>query len=244
MRLVSSGIFRTNERIALASTTHNALLAKGDPAPDGAAANWIYWKEIALRLIEQSPEKSMLLCKKILESVDGIETIMNRHHMMNVLDKIAAGSPDEVWDVAARYIDQPLDKSGRAISKWMRGGMLGLGGSFLSLVDHKKIFDWIDHDPRKRAPHMAHCVPPQLQGGDCLARELLKRYGRDDVVQEALLANFLTREASYSELQDYKKEKDRILRYKKSEDNVTVNRWLDAYVAVLDKWIEEARIRE
>ena len=230
--------------LALRLLTHNALFAKEDPAPGGAAVNWIYWKEIAIRLIEQSPEKSMLLCKKILESVDGIETIMNRHHMMNVLDKIAAGSPDDVWDAASRYIDQPLDKRGRAISKWMRGGMLGLGASFLALVDHNKIFDWIDHDPRKRAPHMAHCVPPQLQGGNCLTRELLNRYGQDDGVQEALLANFLTRGASYSELQDYKKEKDRILKYKQSEDSVTVNQWLDAYVAVLDKWIERARIRE
>ena len=223
--------------LALCILTHDTLLSKGDSAPDGSTVYWIYWKKIAIRLIEQNPEKSIQLGRKILESVDGIEMMMYRNHMMNVIDKIAVGFPDEMWDMVAQYINPPLDKRGRAISKWMRSGVLGADGRFLALVKNEKIFDWIDYSPPDRAPLMARCVPPQLQGDNCIAIELLKRYGQDDTVQEALLANFLTGTASYSELQDNKDAKNAALRCKESEDDMLVNGWLDNYVAILEKRI-------
>ena len=224
--------------LALSILTHDTILGNASASPNCPAIDWIYWKEIALMLIEQDPEKSIQLARRILESVDGIKTMLYRDQMMNVLDQISIGSPNETWDVVAQYINPPLDKRGRAISKWLRGGMLGLGGSFLARVESKKIFAWIDHDTPKRAPLMARYVPPQLQSDNCLVKELLKRYGQDDSVQEALLANFLTGNVSYSELQDNKKARDVALVCMESEGDANVNRWLGTYVARLDKLIE------
>ena len=230
--------------LTLQLLTHNAFFGKEHPPSFDIMVDH-YWKEVALELIEQYPEKSRELCKKILENMGEIGTIVRTHsRAMEVLDKVASKFPNETWNLVTQYIDLPFDERGFAIINWMRGGMFEPSDSFLELVDYKKIFDWIDHDPHRRASYIANYAPPYLRKDNCLVRELLKKYGNDEAVQRSLLANFSTGSFSGHASQHYQTIKEKMITYKESEDDENVKKWIDFYVKVLDEDIKREKIRE
>ena len=74
--------------------------------------------------------------------------------------------------------------------------------------------------------------------------ELLKKYGSDEMVDRNLLANFMTGFFFGSAVEHYRKNREGILEYKKTEDNENSNRWLDSYLEILDKNIERETVLE
>ena len=228
-------------KLTLRLLTHDALFEKNSQIITNPLVDH-YWKEIAMELIKQYDGKSPLLCNKILENMDPT-SMLARSGTLEVLNKIASESPNEVWDMAVRYIGKPLDEQGYAISNWMRGGISASASGFLEVVDHERVFDWIDGDPHYRAPHIARYAPPILQNGS-LVMELLKKYGSDERVGRNLLANFMTGFFSGSAVEYYRKNKEEVLEYKKTEDNENSNHWLDSYLEILDKNIERETVLE
>ena len=234
-------IANSDASLALDLLTRNAFLKKDGEARAYPLADY-YWKEIALEHIEQHPENSLILGDKILESMDSV-SLASHAWMREVLNKIASESPNEMWNMAVRYIGKHLDEHGYAVLSWMRGGIAGSNGELLGLIDHERVFDWIDSDPHYRALHMARFSPPLLQKGS-LAMELLKRYGEDDRVGQSLLASFLTGFFSGSAVEHYTEVKGRVLEYKEGEENGNINRWLDSYLEILDERIKKEAVLE
>lgn len=223
--------------------TNDAFLGDKKTLPYDTMVDY-YWKEIGLRFIEQYPKRSLKLADKMLESMGNDSTIVSSHSQtLEVLDKISSDFPDETWELVTKYIDLPFDKRGFAIINWMRGGLFEKSHSFLEHVDFTKIFDWIDHDPHKRAPYIAEHAKPELTPTS-LARELLVRYGDDESVQKSLAANFFTGGFSGPGSSYYQKRQDEILAYKKTEENENVKNWIDFYVKCLDEDIQRERLRE
>lgn len=204
-----------------------------------------YWKEIGLLFIKQYPQKSLDLMDKMLESMGNRSSIMSIHSQtLEVLDKISFDFPNKTWELVTKYIDLPFDERGYAIINWMRGGLFDSGNSFLHMVDFQKIFDWIDHDPHRRASYIAGHIKPELKKENCLVRELLIKYGNDESVQSSLTSNFFTGGFSGSMSVHYQQKKEEILEYKKTEDNENVLRWIDLYVKFLDEDIKREKLRE
>lgn len=231
--------------LSLRLLSHSAFFGKERPPSFGIVVDH-FWKETAEEMIKQHPDKSLALCKTMLENMgSGPGSIATTgSQAMEVLDKIALKHPNETWDLAARYIDLPFDERGFAIMNWMRGGMFKTPGSFLESVDFDRISDWIDHDPHKRAPYMARHVPPVLRKDNCVTRELLKKYGDDESVQRNLLANFSTEAFSGPASQHHQTTKEKMLAYKESEDDENVKNWIDVYVRALDGDIKREKLRE
>ena len=224
--------------------THETLFDNKYPKSHNNMVDY-YWQEIALEFIEQHPRKSLDLAQKMLEHMGADGPII--HYMsqaMTVLDRISTKHPNEIWDLVTRYVDLPVDERGYAIVTWMRGGLFNPSASFIELVDYRKIFDWIDHDPHRRAPFMANHAPPYLRKDNCLTRELLIKYGTDEKVRTEILANFSTGGFSGSASAYYQSIKDKILTYKETEENVNVKSWIDFYVKVLDEDIKREKLRE
>jgi len=111
-------------------------------------------------------------------------------------------------------------------------------------VDFQNIFDWIDHDPHKRASYITEHIKPELKKENSLARELLVKYGKDEKVQRSLVANFFTGGFSGSAATHYQNKKDNILAYKETDDNENVRNWIDFYVKSLDEDISREKLRE
>lgn len=203
------------------------------------------WKEIAMKFIQQYPEKSLVIAEKMLDGMGYDSPVANAHSQsIEVLDRVATEQPNEIWEAIARFIDLPIDERGYAIIRWVRGRTPDSNPGFIHLVDFERIFDWIDHDPHSRAPFMARYSPPNLSSEKCLAREILMRYGKEDSVQRNLLASFYTESFSGLASEHYQGKKDEILRYKKTEDDENVKRWIDMYVDSLDADIQREKLDE
>ena len=90
-------------------------------------------------------------------------------------------------------------------------------------------------------------VPKTLfreHGRFCLAREVLVRYGDRKDVKNELTANFSTEGWTGPESSHLQGKKECLLKYKTEETNENVQRWIDEYVAIIDKENERAQIRE
>jgi hypothetical protein len=73
---------------------------------------------------------------------------------------------------------------------------------------------------------------------------VLIRYGASEDVRSSLRANFSSEGWSGPASLHYQEKKDWLLASKKDEDNENVKRWIDEYVSVLDREIEQARVEE
>ena len=233
-----------NAELTLELLLHKVFFDKRHASAHNPMVDY-YWEETVMKFIRQYPEKSLTVAAKMLDGMGYDVPIANIHSQsIKVLDRVAAEQPNEVWDAIARFIDLPIDERGYAIINWVRGRRPDSKPSFIQLVDFEKIFDWIDHDPHSRAPFMARYSPPNLGNERCLAREILVRYGQEDSVQRNLLANFHSGGFSGLASEHYQGKKDEVLRYKKTEDNENVNRWIDLYVDSLDAYIQREKLDE
>ncbi|MGY5149069.1 MAG: hypothetical protein ACW9W3_03315 [Candidatus Nitrosopumilus sp. bin_68KS] len=233
-----------DEELTLNLLTHEVFFDKKYPAVHNTMIDF-YWKEIAIEFIEQYPQKSLVILEKMLENM-GTDGIIVRTHSqtMEVLDIIANKFPNETWEIITKFVDLPFDERAFHIINWMRGGIFDSKTTFIQNVDFEKIFDWIDHDPHRRASFIVTYVPPQLKKEKSLAREILVKYGKDDSVRRGLLSNFLTGGFSGPGSKHFQNKKNEILEYKKTEDNENVKHWIDFYIEALDEDIKREKLSE
>ncbi|MCE9651695.1 MAG: ATP-binding protein [Nitrosarchaeum sp.] len=241
-------VFRMKKPLDLELTskllTHEVLFDKKYPPVYNTMIDY-YWKEITLEFIKQFPDKALMIADKMLENMGRDGTIVRTHSQsMEVLDVISNDFPNDIWELITKYVDLPFDERAFDIINWMRGGMFETTPNFIEKVNFEKIFDWIDHDPNRRASFIINYVPPILKKEKCLARELLIRYGQDESVKRSLLSNFSTGFFSGPASVQFENEKQELLEYKKTEDNDNVKEWIDYYVKKLDEDIERERLRE
>jgi hypothetical protein len=147
-----------------------------------------------------------------------------------------------------KYLGPPIDTRAFSIREWLKGGdLLYAKEGMLSFIPVEKIWEWVDEDLEKRAWYLASFVPKTLfreEGKTCLAREVLVRYGTREDVRSNLRANFSTEGWSGPASLYYQEKKNWLVDFKKDEDNENVKRWIDEYVSVLDRKIEQAKVEE
>ena len=233
-----------NVELTLELLLHEVFFDKRHASTSNTMVDF-YWKETAMKFIQQYPEKSLTIAEKMLDGMGYDTPIANAHSQsIEVLDRAATKRPNEIWEIITRFIDLPIDERGYAIINWVRGRTSDSKPGFIQLVDFEEIFDWIDHDPHSRAPFIARYSPPNLSNERCLVREILVRYGGEDSVQRNLLANFHTETFSGLASEHYQGKKDKVLRYKETEYDENVKRWIDMYVDSLDADIQREKLNE
>jgi hypothetical protein len=236
--------------LTLRLLTAAALFRKGEEDARSAQLEDYEWTELGKAFVERYPDDSVQVADKMLEHFGEDGTILEGYHsqVLQVLDEIARRSPTEVWKRATRYLGPPIDARAYRIAQWLRGGMFeDRGTGILPLVPLRDIWAWVDEDVEKRAWYLATFVPKTLsrkEGEVCLAREVLVRYGDRRDVRNNLSANFGTGSWSGPESSHYQSQKEWLLGFKKGERNENVKRWVDEYVASLNRQIERALIEE
>jgi len=117
----------------------------------------------------------------------------------------------------------------------------------LALIPVDELWRWVDENIEQRPGYFASLVPKNLfrtEGRICLAREVLVRYGQRQDVRNSLMLNFSSESWWGPESLHYGAQKEELLNFKKDETDPNVKRWIDEYVAALDRQIERARIEE
>ena len=122
-----------------------------------------YWYETAKKIIEKYPEKSINIAQNILKHMGSNNRMNNPYsQIISILNNICSKMPNEIWDLIIIYLNVPLNHNGLAILNWLRSDPPSME-CFFDIVDHERIFKWVDQDPKTRSRLLSRYVKPDLQ---------------------------------------------------------------------------------
>ena len=237
------------EELTLRLLTHPLLFQKPQTGRRDQM-DYYYWAQIGKSFVQIYPERSLELTDKMLEHFGENDTIFEGFdgQTQTVLNEITKVYPQAVWEKITKYLGPPIDSRAFHIKEWLRGGnFFEEKEGAIVLIPQEVIWKWVDENVENRAWYLASFVPKKLfreEGKTCLAVEVLVRYGQREDVRRNLTANFSTEGWWGSESLHYQTKKQHLLDFKKNEDNENVKRWIDEYVSLLDRYIEQAKIEE
>ncbi len=237
------------KELTLRLLTHESLYQKVEAGRHQQMDDY-HWTEIGKTFVQLYPRKSLEIAEKMMEHFGGDGTILERFNSPTqaVLNEITRRYPQKVWKLVTKYLGPPIDSRAFHIKEWLRGGEhYEAKEGILPIIPLKNIWQWVDEDVEKRALYLASFVSKNLfhqEGKICLARELLVRYGKREDVRKRLIGNFLRGSWWGPRSQHYQGKKQQLLNFKEGESNENVRLWIDEFVSLLDREIEQARIEE
>jgi hypothetical protein len=237
------------KELTLRLLTHKSLFQKPETGRRGQMDEY-HWRGIGKAFVHAFPEKALDLADTILEHFNEDGTILEGFFSAthSVINEIIMKYPIDVWEKIKKYLGPPIDTHAYFISQWLRGGdHYAAKEGTLTFIPIQKVWEWVDEDVEEHAWYLASFVPKPLfreEGKTCLAREVLIRYGARKDVRSNLRANFSTESWTGPASLHYQEKKNWLLGFKNDEDNENVKRWIDEYVSVLNREIEQARVEE
>ena len=233
---------------------HNALFEKERPEARGSHRDFD-WSEVTRKFLLDHPDRKLFFARRLLEHMGEDSVIMQRYgqsYAHQVLAEITNELPREVWAIVAPLLGPPIDSRAYSLMDWLRGGEPSVGTSkdaesALAFVPLEDLWSWVDQDIENRAWYLARLVPKELfidSQRPCLAREVFIRYGDREDVQRNLIGNFSTEGWVGSESDQYRAKKERLEQLLEAETQPRVREWLERYIGLLQKSVDQARIGE
>lgn len=144
-----------------------------------------------------------------------------------------------MWQIIAGYLGPPVDSRAFHIYHWLREGVL-------ALIPAEPVWKWVKEDLEKRAWYVANFVPQVFPGDpkSVSAREVLVRYGSRKDVRSNLMANFSTEMWTGPESSHAQRKLEQLRNWRDGETNVNVLKWLDDYIASVERRVERAKVDE
>jgi hypothetical protein len=238
------------EELTFQLLTNPALFNENERVPKQTGDEY-YWTELCKEFIEKYPNRAVELADVIIENFGKIGTILGDYYSRSkkILDSIAQKFPLYVWQKITKYLGPPIDTRAFHLNSWLNGDD-SFGSEIpgaLSIFPMEEIFKWVDEDIEKRAWYLASFVPKGLfniEGKPCFVREVLIRYGERDDVLSSLESNLSSESWRGPASSHFQAKKEALIEFKKGETNKIILNWVDKYIALIDEWIEQERIRE
>jgi hypothetical protein len=209
-----------------------------------------YWTGIGIAFLQSYPSRAIDLAAVILESFGRQGSVRGGTFSRTdrVINRIANDHPIETWNIVSKYLGPPLDDRSFSLRYWLRGGdHYEAPEGALTFFPPEPVFQWVEADIEERSGLIASFVPPKLfheANRVCYAREVLVRYGKEEAVLGNLAANFSTEGWVGPGSVHYQNKKEELLRFKASESNPLVRKWIDHYVSDLEFSARRERIEE
>lgn len=200
------------------------------------------WLQIATAFLNQFPDAGIPIAERMIETFGEEGTITGGYHnqVEQVLQKVAKGSPSEVWKSISQRLGPPIDSRAFRLKNWLREGGL-------AAMRPEDVWRWVDADVEKRAWYAATIVPPNLTHSEAdvsWARELLVRYGDREDVRRNLHANFGTEVWWGPASAHYEGKRQSLEALRNGETNRKVRLWLDESIQSLEHQVKQEKIFE
>jgi hypothetical protein len=207
-----------------------------------------YWKETASKLLAVFPETGDDIADAIIGSFGLNQGIfgLNSDYLMEVLSDITKKNPEGMWLKITSYLEK-TDSHLFYIMDWLNGkDSFEKNDPAIFLFNRQNIWEWVNCDPKSRAPMLATFVPHDLGTleNPSIARELLVKYGNDKSVRDNFSNYYSTNFFNGSAVSRYSDRKKRFIELKNSEKNVNIVKWIDETISSLNEDIERAKINE
>ena len=212
--------------------------------------DYYHWTEVGKAFVQVHLKESKFLVSWMLEHFGERGTILDHSSQTaSVLSWVTEHTPQEVWPMITKFLGPPTDARAFFLQEWLGGGLREkddpMSQGMLSHVPLELIWTWVDENVEQRAKYLASFVPKSLfRGEDCLARNVLMRYGERNDVREAFSAHYSSGVWWGPESMHFELVKRELLDFKLEEKDLNVKCWINEYVIELDKYIERAKIRE
>ena len=210
-----------------------------------------WWAEVARVLCTHYEDVALEIAEMMLNHAgeSGTIVVLLDQEPAGVLDVALRQNPWEIWKMATSMLGPPIDGRAFVIGHWLRGSeTFGSGGSYiLEEIPQHLIWEWARECPKSRPVILGEFVPRVFRGekdGSCLARELLLQYGYDPEVRSALRGNFSTEGWAGPESEHLRSKITWLRDLRDEETNPNILKWIDEYIAQLDRRAEFARQRE
>ncbi len=232
--------------------THASLFKESDKELHGPMMEY-HWTEIGEAFVRLYPEKNLEFVKIMLSHFGQKGSIVRRHsRTCSVLTELTKRHPIQVWKSVSKHLEARDDFLRMLdLEKWLRGvdtSTTEKERGALTLIPSEKIWEWVDGDVEIRAEYTAFSLIPKKHLAEewktSLVRAMLKRYGMQENVRRALMANYLTGVWSGPASSRYERKKQDLLRIKNTEDDKDIKLWIDDFVDGLEKEIELAKVEE
>lgn len=211
------------------------------------------WSQVALRYIKQYPDDVEFLINFMAKYYGRKNSIFESHHeATKVLTELAKLEPQLVWERVAEQLSlNRYDTWG--LENWLQGEVSfgeDRNGGAIDIIDRKVLTDWIDEDPKNRAPLVARMVPHDFgfsnkDGEQSWLQIILNKYGDDPRVESAVNANLWSEGYSGPASQHYAAKLEDVKRFKTmNAESTNIQNWANKYIPGLEEQVEQSKIRE
>lgn len=235
-----------DEELAVRLLTHDVFLMN-DAIVQYSQMTQYHWEETAKELVEVNPDTAVQMLDSIFDNLGSKGTLIRTSNDVNeVLSKILNKRPEETW----RRITETLDKRDERmiwLSNWLSGGFRAEGEYPIKSVPPELIWEWVDDDVSDNGVLAARLIPARFFHADekvCLARELLKRYGDDEDVRQAVSNNYHSETIVGPASEHYRKKKQNIYEFKEEKEHPNVLKWANEEISDLEKQIRASEMQE
>lgn len=226
--------------------THDVFLVN-DSMVQYSQMTQYHWEETAKELVETNPDSAVKMLDPIFDNLGTRGTLISTSHDVNeVLSKILDLKPEETWEKITETLDK-RDERMLWLSNWLSGGFRDKGVKPIKSVPPELIWEWVDEDVSGNGILSARLIPARFFHDEeevCLARDLLKRYGDNEDVRQAVSNNYHSETMVGPSSEHYKKKKQHIEEFKEQEDHPNVIKWANEELSDLEKRIRAAEMRE
>jgi hypothetical protein len=210
----------------------------------------LYWAEIANRLITEAPEFAVKLLEGVLEQWTTPDASLGGtpNPAASLLYEVVKEHPTESWQAISRLIRDLRSTRTWLIMKWLQGHSdvsEDIIVSAFTVLNFDDVARWVNKARRRRARFLARYVPKSLtESRGMFTRQFLARYGDDKEVRHELMVNFSTVGFWGAASDHYQEAKDRLVALRKQETDKNLRKFLDEYIGVLDRRVEDWKVRE
>jgi hypothetical protein len=208
------------------------------------------WTEVATKFLSQEPSFGVQFLEEVLDRWNSYDASfgITPNRAATILFSILRENPDESWEAITKLVKDLKGAKTWMIMHWLQaydGVRDDNSFSGFNFLKFELVAKWIDKSKKSRARFIAQYVPKtfELPAGD-FTRHFIKRYGDDQEVRHALMANFGTEGWNGEASVHYQNKRNQLASYRAVEKNPHFITFLDEYIESLDSQIEYWKTRE
>lgn len=208
-----------------------------------------YWNQIAKEWITQYQSRKTELFEKIfLTCPENLLTLCSvGDDAKNILWQIAKEDPNNCWQVLTKIIEDVHSRIYSRIRHWL-GNEISFDDNVFGaiiLFEIGSITDWIDGNPKERAPYIARTVPKSFDNNyGKITRTIVDKYGDLQEVRNALHCNFGSGGWCGPRSKHCEEKRRNARQWLLNEQSQNVRNWLQEYIKYLTMDIEQAELEE
>lgn len=207
-----------------------------------------YWTDLAKRFRQRFPRHDLELLSIIIRRTGSRPSLRAVGSMHETAAEICMADPKGAWSILAGDLARNTNISSWSLRRWL--GDTGLRSNparpLVECFDPDDIVQWVDEDLDARLRLVIEFAPKTLATGPSgeLSRRLIGKYGDNDLVRDSLIGHFDTGTFFGPRSERFAERRELARSWLTVNASAAVQAWLERYIDILGRRIEDARIEE